>query len=117
MNYVYAFVVGGLICACAQILIDKTKMTPARVVVGFVVLGVILTGLGIYEGFVEFAGAGATVPIIGFGYSLANGVKQAVEKDGFIGIFTGGLSATAAGIAAALAFSFLAGIATKSREK
>ena len=100
-----------------QILIDKTKLTPARILVSYVVFGVILGGLGLYKPFIEFAGAGATVPLTGFGYTLAEGVKKAVDQDGFLGIFTGGLKATAGGIAAAVFFGLLAGILFKPKNK
>ena len=117
MEYIIAFFVGGLICAAGQILIDKTKMTPARIVVLFVVLGVIFTGLGIYDKLVEFASSGVTVPITGFGYSLAKGVEAAIDKYGFIGIFIGGLTATAGGISAAIFFGYLFSLFFKSKMK
>lgn len=107
MQYINAFWVGGLICVVAQILIDKTKMTPARILVLYVVIGAILGGIGIYDKLVDFAGAGATVPLVGFGNVLAKGVKQAVDQIGFLGIITGGTSAAAGGIAAAIFFAFL----------
>ena len=109
-SYVWTFVVGGIICVIGQILIDKTKLTPARILVLFVTLGAILTGIGIYEPIVKFAGAGATVPLPGFGYSLAKGAMEAVEESGIIGAFTGGLSATAGGIAAAILFGYVSAI-------
>jgi stage V sporulation protein AE len=102
MDYIKAFIVGGLLCVIGQILIDKTKLTPARILVSYVVIGVILGGLGLYEPLAEFAGAGATVPLTGFGNTLAKGVREAVDEKGFLGIFTGGLKATAGGIAAAV---------------
>ena len=117
MEYIKAFITGGIICAIAQVLIDRTKLTPARIVVLYVSLGVALTGLGIYEKIAEFGGAGATVPIIGFGYSLAKGVKKAIDEKGFLGIFTGGITATSAGIAAAVAFGYIAALLGKSKEK
>ena len=117
MNYLKAFVVGGIICAIGQIFIDKTKLTPARILVAYVVAGVFMQSFGWYEKLVEFAGAGATVPLTGFGYNLAKGVEKAVEKDGFIGIFTGGLTATAAGITAAMLFGLLAALIFKSKAK
>lgn len=117
MEYVKCFITGGIICIIAQILIDKTKLTPARIVVLFVTLGVILSGLGIYQKIVDFGGEGATIPIIGFGHALAKGVKKAVGEKGLIGIFTGGVTATSAGIAAAVIFGYLAGIFGKSRQK
>lgn len=112
-EYLKVFLTGGTICAIGQILIDKTKITPARILTLFVVLGVILTFLGIYEPIVEFAKCGATVPISGFGYSLFKGTKTAIDESGFIGIFTGGLGATAGGIAAAITFGFIASLFAK----
>ena len=117
MDYIKAFLIGGIICAIGQIFIDKTKLTPARILVGFVVGGVILSALGFYEPLVEFAGAGATVPLSGFGHSLAKGVRSAVVDKGFLGIFTGGLSATAAGISAAIVFGFLIALFFKPKDK
>ena len=111
MDYVKAFLVGGGLCLIGQLLIDKTKLTPARILVSYVVAGVILGAVGLYPKLIEFAGAGASVPLTGFGSLLAKGVKEAVTEDGFLGIFTGGLKAAAGGIAAAivagLAASFL----------
>ena len=107
MNYLGAFLCGGLLCAIGQILIDKTKLTPARILTGYVVAGVLLTALGLYEPIVKWGGAGATVPLTGFGYCLANGVKKAIMEDGVMGAFTGGLTATAGGIAAAVVFALL----------
>ena len=117
MDYVKAFLVGGLLCLVGQILIDKTKLSPARILVGYVVAGVILGGLGWYEPLVKFAGAGATVPLTGFGYTLAKGVREAVEKDGFLGIFSGGLKATACGITAAIIAGLLASLIFKPKDK
>ena len=117
MDYIKAFLVGGLLCLIGQILIDKTKLTPARILVFYVVLGVILGGIGIYEPIAEFAGAGATVPLTGFGYNLAKGVKEAIGEAGFIGIFTGGLKACAGGIAAAITAGLLASLIFKARDK
>ena len=117
MEYLKAFIIGGILCAIGQIFIDKTKLTPARILVGFVVGGVILSALGFYEPLVEFAGAGATVPLSGFGHSLAKGVRSAVIDKGFLGIFTGGLSATAAGISAAIVFGFLIALFFKPKDK
>ncbi len=117
MEYLWAFLVGGLLCAIGQILIDFTKLTPARILVSYVVAGVILGALGIYKPIIEFAGGGATVPLTGFGYLLADGVKKAVDKDGFIGIFTGGFTSAAAGICAALTFGFIAACFSKSKPK
>ncbi len=113
IEYLKVFVVGGLICVIGQILIDKTKITPARILVLFLTMGVILTAIGIYKPIVDFGGAGATVPISGFGYSLATGVMKEVDNVGFLGIFTGGIKATAAGISAAIVFGFLASLFAK----
>ena len=117
MDYMKAFFVGGFLCMIGQVLIDKTKLTPARILVSFVVIGVILGGTGVYEKIVEFAGAGATVPLTGFGYSIAKGVKQAVQEDGLIGALTGGLKATAGGITAAILAGLIAGILFKAKDK
>ena len=117
MNYLYAFLVGGALCLIGQVLIDYTKLTPARILTGYVVAGVILSGFGLYSRLVDFAGAGATVPLTGFGHSLAQGVKRAVDSDGFIGIITGGLTATAAGISTALFSGLLMAMLFKSKEK
>ena len=107
MTYLWAFLIGGAICAIGQVLIDYTKRTTARILVSFVVAGVVLGGIGVYEYIFDFAGAGASVPLTGFGYNLAKGVKEAVDEKGFLGIFTGGLTACAGGIAAALTFGLL----------
>lgn len=112
-----AFAVGGAICVIGQILIDYTKLTPARILVSFVVSGVLLTAVGVYEPLVKFAGFGATVPLTGFGYTLAKGVESAVAKYGLLGALTGGLTATAAGITAAIVCGFLAAILSKSKSK
>ena len=117
MEYFNAFWVGGLLCAIGQILIDKTKLTPARILVIYVCVGAVLTATGLYEPIVDYAGTGATVPISGFGYSLAKGVMEAVDKEGFIGIFTGGITATAAGITAAVTFGLIFAILGKPKEK
>ena len=117
MEYLKAFLVGGALCLLGQILIDKTKWTPARILVSYVVLGVILGGIGVYEYLAEFAGAGATVPLTGFGYSIAKGVREAVQEEGFLGIFTGGLKATAGGITIAIAGGLLASILFKPKDK
>ena len=117
MEFFNAFWVGGVICAIGQILIDKTKLTPARILVIYVCVGAVLTALGLYQPIVEYAGAGATVPISGFGYSLAKGVMEAVKKEGFIGIFTGGINATSAGIAAAMTFGLIFAILGKPKQK
>lgn len=117
MKCLYAFLVGGFICLIGQILIDYTKLTPARILVTFVVSGVILTAIGIYEPIVKFAGAGATVPLTGFGYSLAKGVKEAVDQYGLIGALSGGLTATAAGITASVTFGMLMAALFKPGDK
>ena len=117
MDYVKAFLVGGLFCLMGQILIDKTKLTPARILVSYVVLGVLLGAVGIYNHLADFAGAGATVPLTGFGYNLAKGVREAVDQDGFIGIFTGGLKACAGGIAAAVFSGLLVSFIFRPRDK
>ncbi len=117
MNYIIAFIIGGIICVAGQILIDKTKLTPARIMVGYVVAGVILGGFGIYNVLINFAGAGATVPLLGFGNNLANGVREAVDKNGVIGIFAGALSTTAGGITAAVIFGYLNAMIFKPKTK
>lgn len=117
MNYLYAFLIGGALCIPAQILLDKTKITNARILTGYVVSGVILSAIGIYKPMVEFASAGATVPLTGFGFSLAKGVRQAVDAEGLFGALYGGLEATAAGISAALVFALLFTVFFKSRQK
>ena len=117
LNCLKAFLAGGGLCLIGQILIDITKLTPARILVGYVVSGVILTALKIYEPIVKFAGAGATVPLTGFGYSLAKGVEKAVEQQGIIGALTGGLTATAAGITAAIILGFVVALLFKPGDK
>lgn len=117
MDYGKAFLVGGLFCVLGQLLIDKTKLTPARILVGYVVAGVILGALGIYDKLRDFAGAGASVPLTGFGNVLAQGVKKGVDENGFLGIFTGGLTAAAAGITAAIFFGVLAAGICRHRDK
>ena len=117
MDYLKAFVVGGLFCLIGQILVDKTKLTPARILVGYVVAGVILGALELYQPIIDFAGAGASVPLTGFGATLAKGVKDAIDESGALGIITGGLKATAAGITAAIIFGLLAGILFKPKDK
>lgn len=112
-----AFLVGGFLCAIGQLLIDYTKLTPARILVAYVVGGVLLTAIGVYEPLVEFAGAGATIPLTGFGYSLAMGVKEAVAQYGLVGALSGGLTATAAGITAAIFFGFIMALIFRSRDK
>ena len=117
MDYLKAFLVGGALCLIGQILIDKTKLSPARILVGYVVCGVLLGALGIYEPLVDFAGAGASVPLTGFGYTLAKGVKKAVTEDGFLGIFGGGLKATACGITAAIIAGLVVSLLFKPKDK
>ena len=117
MDYIKAFLVGGVFCLIGQILIDKTKLTPARILVSYVVIGVFLGAIGIYKPLVEFAGAGATVPLTGFGYNLAKGVREAIQEDGFLGIFTGGLKACAGGIAVAISAGLITSLIFKPRDK
>lgn len=117
MNYVWCFVIGGAICVVGQILIDKTKLTSARILVLFVTLGVVLTGLGLYEPVVKVGGAGATVPLTGFGYSLAKGAIKGVQENGLLGAFTGGVKSAAAGISAAVLFGFIAALISKPKIK
>ena len=117
MDYIKAFIVGGAFCLIGQILIDKTKLTPARILTGYVVAGVLLGAIGIYESLVEFAGAGASVPLTGFGYALAKGVREAVAEKGFLGIFTGGLRACAGGITAAIVSGLLVSLIFRPRDK
>ena len=117
MDYLKAFVIGGLFCLIGQILIDKTTLTPARILVGYVVAGVILGAVGLYQPLIDFAGAGASVPLTGFGHALAQGAIRAVNEKGPLGILTGGLKATAGGITAAIFFGLLAGILFKPKDK
>ena len=117
LDYLKAFAVGGVLCAVGQILIDKTKLTPARILTAYVVAGVVLGAVGLYQPLVDWAGAGATVPLTGFGNTLAKGVKQAVENDGLLGVFTGGFTASAAGICAAVFFGILIALILKPKEK
>lgn len=117
MQYLWSFIIGGAICVIGQLLIDFTKLTPARILVAYVVSGVALTALGLYQPLVEFAGAGATVPLTGFGYAIANGVKTAVDEQGALGILTGGLTATAAGITAAIILGIAVAVIFKPRIK
>ena len=117
MEYLQAFLVGGALCVIAQLLIDYTKLTPARILVAYVVSGVILGAVGLYEPVAAFGGAGATGPLSGFGYALAKGVKKAVDEQGALGILTGGLSATAAGVAAAVFFGYLFALLFKPKRK
>ena len=117
MDYIIAFIVGGVICALAQILMEKTKMLPGRIMVLLVCLGAVLGAVGIYQPFLEWAGAGASVPLLGFGNTLWNGIKEAVDQDGLIGIFKGGFTASAVGISGALVFSYLASLICDSKMK
>lgn len=117
MDYIKAFIVGGLICVIGQILIDKTKLTPARILVSFVVAGAFLEFFGVYKPLIEFAGAGASVPLTGFGSVLTKGVIKAIEEKGMLGIITGGVSASAGGIASALVFGFIVAVIFKSKPK
>ena len=116
-EYLKAFAVGGALCVIGQILIDKTKLTPARILVGYVVAGVILSGCGIYKYLLDFAGAGASIPLTGFGHCLAEGVKNAIEEKGFLGILTGGLQATAGGISAAILAGLIVSLLFKAKDK
>jgi len=117
MQFFYAFLIGGTFCLIGQFLIDKTSLTPARILTGYVVAGVILSAAGLYAPLAEFAGAGASVPLAGFGHLMAQGVRDAVDSEGAIGILTGALTASAAGIAAAIVLSLLAGLISKPKEK
>lgn len=117
MDYLKSFLIGGSICLVGQLLIDKTKLTPARILVSYVVAGVILGAVGLYAPFAEFAGAGAAVPLTGFGNTLAKGVREAVDEQGFLGIFTGGLKATAGGITAAILAGLLAALLFRPKDK
>ena len=117
MMFVKAFIVGGLICVIGQLLIDYTKMTPARILVLFVCVGVLLGGLGIYQKLIDFAGAGATVPLTGFGAALAKGVKEAIQKDGFLGVITGGFQACAAGVTMAMLSGLVVALVSRPKDK
>lgn len=117
MAYLWTFLFGGLLCVIGQILLDKTKLTPARILVGYVVAGVFLGAAGLYKPFAEFAKAGAKVPLTGFGFALAEGVKNAVDEKGLLGIFTGGLTSASAGICAAIVFGCLVALIFRSRKK
>ena len=117
MDYVWAFLVGGAICAAGQVLMDLTGLTPARILTGYVVAGVVLSALGWYAPLAELAGAGASVPLLGFGHLLAQGARNAVDRIGWLGAFTGGLSAAAGGICANLVFGVLAALAARSRDQ
>lgn len=117
MEYLKAFLIGGLFCLVGQILIDRTKLTPARILVSYVVAGVFLSAVGLYKPLVDFAGCGATVPLTGFGNTLAQGVREAIDEKGFLGIFTGGLTATAGGIAGAIVAGLLASLFFRPKDK
>lgn len=117
MDYLKAFIIGGILCLIGQIMIDKTKLTPARILVGYVVAGVFLGAINLYKPLAEFAGAGATVPLTGFGYNLSKGVKEAIDQTGFIGIFTGGLKACAGGITAAIIAGLFVSLIFKPKDK
>ncbi len=117
MQYINAFLVGGVLCLIGQILIDKTSLTPARILTGYVVAGVILSAVGVYGVIADFGGAGASVPLSGFGHLMAQGVRDAIDTDGAIGILTGALTAAAAGVGAAIIFSLAAGLISKPKEK
>lgn len=117
MDILKAFLVGGVICGIGQLLIDYTKLTPARILTGYVVAGVLISAVGLYKPIVDFAGAGATVPLTGFGHTLAEGIRRAIEEDGFLGIFTGGMTAAAGGITAALLFGLIASAVFKQKDK
>ena len=117
MDYIKAFIVGGILCLIGQILIDRTKLTPARILVSYVVAGVILSGFGLYQPLVDFAGAGASVPLTGFGHCLAKGVREAVDESGFLGILMGGLKATAGGITAAIISALIASLIFRAKDK
>lgn len=117
MEYIKAFMIGGLLCLIGQIFIDLTKWTPARILVSYVVIGVLLGAIGLYEPIADFAGAGATVPLTGFGNNLAKGVKEAIKQQGFLGIFTGGLTASAGGIAASIVAGLIVSLLFKDKDK
>lgn len=117
MDYLKAFIIGGLLCTVGQIVIDRTKLTPARILVSYVVIGVFLSAVGLYEKLTDFAGAGATVPLTGFGHLIAKGVREAIDEQGFLGIFTGGLKTTAGGITAAIIAGLLASLFFKAKDK
>ena len=117
MQYLQAFLCGGVLCAVGQLLIDKTQLTPARILTGYVVAGVLLQAVGVYQAVADWGGAGATVPLTGFGNTLAKGVKEAVQEDGFLGIFTGGLKASAGGITAAILSGLIASLIFKAKDK
>lgn len=117
MDYIKAFIIGGILCLIAQILIDKTRLTPARILVGYVVAGVVLSAIGLYQHLIDFAGAGASVPLTGFGHCIAKGVRDSVDKDGVLGILTGGLKASAGGITAAIISGLIVSLIFKDKDK
>ena len=117
MDYIKAFIIGGIFCVIGQLLIDKTKLTPARILVSYVVCGVFLFAIGVYKPLADFAGAGASVPLTGFGYSLSKGVREAVDSEGFIGIFSGGLKACAGGITAAITAALIVSLFFRAKDK
>lgn len=117
LEYLWAFIIGGAICAVGQVFIDFTKLTPARILTGFVVAGVLLSALGLYKPLIEFAGGGATVPLTGFGHLLAEGIRKAVDEKGWLGVFSGGLTASSAGITAAMLFGLAAAAIFKPKDK
>lgn len=117
LEYLKAFFVGGMLCLIAQILIDRTKATPGRILVGYVTAGVALSAVGVYKPLADWAGAGAAVPLTGFGHTLAEGVKKGVNEDGFLGIFTGGVTAAAAGITAAVVFGYICAVLSKPKDR
>ncbi|MGN0620521.1 MAG: stage V sporulation protein AE [Porcipelethomonas sp.] len=117
MNFIWAFLIGGLFCAAGQVLIDYTKLTPARILVSYVVAGVVLSAFGWYKKLAEFAGGGATVPLTGFGHLLAEGIRKSVDEKGFLGVFTGGMTSAAGGITAALLFGLIAALIFKPKDK
>ena len=117
MEYLHAFLCGGLLCAVGQIILDKTSLTPARILTGYVVAGVFLSAVGLYQPLADWGGAGASVPLTGFGHTLAKGVREAVAEEGWLGVLTGGLRAGAGGVAAAIVFGYLAALLFSSRDK
>lgn len=117
LDIIKAFIIGGVFCAVGQLLIDYTKLTPARILTGYVVAGVILSAVGLYKPLVKFAGAGATVPLTGFGHLLAEGIRKSISEDGFLGVFTGGMTAAAGGITAAILFGLIAAVVFKQKDK
>lgn len=117
MEYLNAFICGGILCAIGQLLIDKTKLTPAKILVSYVVAGVVLGGFGVYDAIRDWGGAGATVPLTGFGYNLSRGIREAIDTDGWIGIFTGGFTAAAGGVTAAIVFGYLCAMIFSAKDK